>query len=338
MTAPMMRMGLIGFSDEQYLLNLLMTRNRVVRWQSSPVAEADALWVNGMHVTPIRGSFIRVPSGQPDKAAISLNLQEIDRPIAFTLPISPQFSAPLTFDPRSVESVSAILRAFELELNQATLELALGEEIARRRYDLRSSVFHLTLRGALVGIVTATGEVGLLPGLSGGDLSLAEWSGRPAAADAMPATFSRTTIARIMWRYVGRSDDDLLPPRYRQVRIYFRRMPSVSQRLIKDAHLAVISELGTMAQSVEQLAMATGMGDRQLSQVLGALYFAGAITTDARRAAAGVPGSRGGEGPASDINSDLSEDGGREIVPARPGRRARGPGPSTVPTPLEPKR
>ncbi|MBG9388427.1 hypothetical protein [Caenimonas aquaedulcis] len=341
MNAPLMRMGLIGFADEQYLLNLLMARSQAVRWQPGPVADADALWINGEHALPVRGQFVRVPSGQPDKPAISLNLSEIDRPFAFTLPVrSPLFTPPRAFDPHSAESVAQILRAFESELNQSTLEQTLGGEIAERRQDLRSPVFHLMLQGRLVGILNVNGDIGLAPGLTGTELLQAQWTGRPAAADAMPPNFSKTTMARVMWRFIGRSDGDHLPPRYRQAKIFYRRKPSVSPRMIRDPHLAVLSELGTMPQTFAQLALSTGMGDRQLSQVLAALYFAGSITTDFRRAAPGATGdSTSGEGdlPPSDIHSDIMGDT-PESVPTRPGRRSRGSEAMTVPTPLEPKR
>ena len=62
MTVPTMRMGLIGFGEEQYLRNLLMTRNRNLQWERWPFMEADALWINGAHAQPLRNHMVRIPS------------------------------------------------------------------------------------------------------------------------------------------------------------------------------------------------------------------------------------------------------------------------------------
>lgn len=326
--SPPLRMGLVGFADERPLCNLLDTRSRM-RWVSSPAADADALWVNGDRAQPLRNHMVRVPSTLPGATATILNLKEISRPVAFTHPLgNGYFSPPNVFDPLSAESVGGILRTFEAELELLHLELALGREIASRRYELRSPTFHLSLMGKLVGVVNITGELGLSPKLTAADMAQIRWGSRPAAASAIPPEFRLTSMAHVMWQYVGRSDEDLLPSRYSNGLIYFCRMPAVSPGMIRDSHLVLISELSTMPQSLEQLRASTGMGQKQASQTLAALYFAGSITTDARRAAQGKPWTRPADGTASDLDSSVPAD---EPVLLRPRHHQRGDALDTVP-------
>lgn len=326
-------MGLLGFPDERHLRNLLSTRTRLP-WVVSPAAEADALWVNGAHAQPLRNHMVRVPSAKPSEPATVLNLKEISRPVAFAYPLgNDYFNPPNVFDPHSAESVAGILSRLEAELQGLRVELALGREIASRRYELRSPAFHLSLRGKLVGVVNVTGELGLSLSLSPNELAEVRWSGRPAAACAIPPEFRVTTMAHVMWHYVGRSDENLLPARYCQGLIYYRRMPQVTPRMIRDSHLALISELSTMPQSLEQLKASTGMGQTQACQTLAALYFAGSITTDLRKAARGKPWARPADGPASGLDSSLPAD---DPILIRPSYHRRGDGaPDTVPLQTE---
>lgn len=298
-------MGLLGFSDERHLRNLLGTRTRLP-WVISPAADADALWVNGAHAQPLRNHMVRVPSVTESESATILNLKEMSRPVAFTYPLgNDYFSPPNVFDPHSAESVAGIMRTFESELELLSVELALAREIAGRRYELRSPAFHLSLRGKLVGVVNVSGELGLSPHLTALEMGEVQWSGRPAAACAIPPEFRVTTMAHVMWQYVGRSGENLLPSRYCKGLIYFRRMPQVPQRMVRDSHLVLLSELSAMAQSLEQLRQSTGMGAKQACDTLAALYFAGSITTDPRRAAQGRGWTRLPGAPTSGINSSV---------------------------------
>src|SRR3954471_14108234 len=100
MSVPVMRMGLVGFPDEKQLRNLLGTRNRNLQWERWPFIDADALWINGENAAPLRGNMVRIPSPEEGKPATILNLKEISRPTAFTLPIgNGYFTPPLAFDP-----------------------------------------------------------------------------------------------------------------------------------------------------------------------------------------------------------------------------------------------
>lgn len=328
MAVPVMRMGLIGFADESYLANLLMTRNRFLRWERWPFVDADALWVNGAHAQPLRNNMIRVPSAQPDKPATVLNLREIDRPMAFTLPLGNGYvSPPEVFDPHVAASVAEVLTKFEDALMRTATQLALADEIAARRHDLSSPIYHLSVNGTLAAVVNVTGDIGLAPGLTPVDIAQAHWGGRPSAASDIPPGFERIGMAPMMFQYVMRNGANLLPSRYRQGLIYFRRTPAVPPRMVRDNHLAIISELQSGPQTIQQLMQNTGITDPGMGQALAALYFAGAITNDPRKAAGGT---------AAHVHQEEWETRpptASEAVPPRPGKRRQSDMP-TAPTPL----
>src|SRR3954470_2994500 len=204
MSVPVMRMGLVGFTDERQLRNLLATRNRNLHWERWPFMDADALWINGEHAQPLRGSMVRVPSAEAGKSATVLNLKEIDRPTAFTLPIgNGYFTPPLAFDPHKVDQVADVFTQFEADLLDAAVDLTLAAEISRRRHELASPSYHLTVQGKLVVIFSVSGEMGIAPQLSLHELEQAEWAGRPGGD--VPSHFRRQTMAQVMWNYVMRN-------------------------------------------------------------------------------------------------------------------------------------
>ncbi|HEY8050777.1 MAG TPA: hypothetical protein VIE63_16525 [Ramlibacter sp.] len=333
MSVPVMRMGLVGFADERQLRNLLATRNRNLQWECSQFMDADALWLNGENAQPLRGNMVRIPSPDPERSATILNLKEIDRPTAFTLPIgNDYFTPPLAFDPHRVEQVADVLGQFESELLATAVDLTLAAAISARRHDLSSESYHLNVHGKLVAIFSVTGQIGFAPQLTPHDLAQAEWAGRPAAGADLPAHFRRTTMSHIMWNYVMRNVDDLLPSRYRRGTMYWRRMPAVPAKWVREEHMMLISILSTGPQTVGSLVDQTGLAEESVCQLLAALYFGGSLTTDPRKAgparAAGEKLRTDEEWPSSIMSSFVS------TVPPRPGKPPTSDMP-TVPAPLE---
>jgi hypothetical protein len=331
-----MRMGLVGFTDERQLRNLIATRNRNLQWERWPFMDADALWVNGAQVQPLRGPVVRVPAAEPGKPATILNLKEIDRPIAFTLPIgNGYFTPPLAFDPHRVDQVADVLNQFEAMLLDVAVDLTLASELAARRQELASPTYHLSVQGRLVGIVSATGDIGVAQALSPYELAHAEWAGRPAAGAEIPGHFRRTTMAQVMWNHAMRhSEEDLLPSRYRSGIFYWRRMPAVPQRWVREEHLMLISVLSTGPQTIASLMDATGLSEPVIAQALAALYYGGSITTDPRRAGpTRAVKPRNEEGWPSSMTSAFVP--GRPAAPHRPRKGASSELP-TVPQPLDP--
>ena len=289
-----MRMGLIGFADETYLGNLLMTRNRHLRWERWPFAEADALWVNGQHVVALPDHMVRVPSAHSGQPAAVLNLREIGRPVAFTLPLATGLQPPESFDPRVAASVARILTRFEKALMPLAVRLVLAAELARRRDELSSPTYHLSVDGQVVAVVNVNGNVGIAPHLTPDALAGAHWGGRPSAASAIPAAFATTSMVQVMWQYATRAHDDLLPARFRSAPLHLRSMPAVDPRLLRNTHLRVISALKAGPRTVSQLREATGMSDAAVLRAITALYFAGSIALDAPRATSDGPARTSG--------------------------------------------
>lgn len=336
MGVPVMRMGFVGFADEKQLRNLLMTRNRNLLWERWPFMEADALWINGQNAQPMRGNMVRIPSAEPGKQATVMNLKEMDRPTAFTLPFSNgYFTPPLAFDPHKVEQVADVFNQFEAALLDTAVDLTLGAAIAERRHDLASPHYHLTSHNRLIANVSVTGELGFAPDATPHDVAEAEWAARPEAASAIPSHFRRTTIANVMWNYVMRSGGDLLPSRYRSATIHWRRLPNVPQRMVREEHLLVISALSTGPQTIASLMTATGLSDAAVSQALAALYFGGSLTTDPSKAGPArqaKPGQPQEDWPSSMTSTFQAPGTTAQPRPRRPPVDIM----PTVPQPLEP--
>lgn len=284
MFQPVMRLGLIGFPDEGPLADVMLARAAACRWERWPFVDADALWVNGAHAQLVKGRLVRVPSGTATRAATLLNLQEVDRPTAFTLPlVDPGVCPPEVFDPGSPAAVQKVFTKFEAWLLPLAAELALAHCLVERRSRLASPVYQLMQRGTMIAIVDLEGETGVLPGTTPLQIASADWCGRPAGAHGIPSHFSRTPIRELMWQFVSRTDANLLPERYRVLPIYFRGPARVPQRLLRDAHMILLALLNAAPRTFAQLQAASGLAVRQVAQALAALYFAGSITTNRRK-------------------------------------------------------
>ncbi|MEJ6021717.1 hypothetical protein [Ramlibacter sp. PS4R-6] len=335
MSVPVMRMGLVGFADERQLRNLLKTRNLNLQWERWPFMEADALWINGENAQPQRGNMVRIPSAEPGKPATLMNLKEMDRPTAFTLPFNNgYFTPPLAFDPHKVDQVADVFNQFEAQLLDTAVDLTLASAIADRRHDLASPYYHLNAHGKLVAIVGVTGDLGFAPDATPHEVAEADWAARPPAASTVPSHFRRTTIAHVMWNYVMRNGGELLPSRYRTATIYWRRMPNVPQRMVREEHLLLISALSTGPHTIESLVATTGLSEAAVSQALAALYFGGSLTTDPAKAGPARPakGAAAQEDWPSSMTSTFQPP--TTPAPSRP-RRPQFDMP-TVPQPLEP--
>jgi hypothetical protein len=104
-----------------------------------------------------------------------------------------------------------------------------------------------------------------------------DWHGLPAGTAELPSAFIRTTRASIMWRYVSRTSGDYLPRKYMTEPIFLGRTRAVPKAQIRQHHIALLANLANKPCTFAQLQQATGLADA-------ALYFAGGITTDLRRA------------------------------------------------------
>jgi DNA-binding transcriptional ArsR family regulator len=334
MSKPRLHMGLVGFDNEDYLSALLRTRFAVLQWQRSSPEDADALWISGEAAELVHDDIVRV-AGPRFAGAMTLDLQALDRPTFFSLPLRDErIRAPRTFDPRSARSVDKALKQAEAVLHPLVMQLALAHEIAERLPSLTAHTYHVTKDARLLAVVNMGGSVGFDLVLSPVALQGALWRPLPMAASAIPQHFLSTSFAEVLWRYVSRAEKDLLPARYRKAPLYFRALPRVPQRLMKETHYVILSELGAEPQTFEQLQLNIGLTQDALANALAVLYYAGAITTNIVRAAKGAAMRvREAESPSelrqsmfpSDASLPFSAFAGRETEDR-----------ATVPSPLEP--
>ena len=331
---PVLRLGLVGFSAEQQeqLGNLLKTR--VVQWQPWPFADADAWWVNGAHARRLPDGLVRIPSADPKSRSTLLNLDDVDRPMAFALPMaSLDIKPPYAFDASRPDTIAAVLQRFESWLAPVATRFSLGAAIENRHGTLTSAIYHLSLHGTLIAVLDLGGAIGHLPSAHPADVEAAGWSGRPKAAAQIPSHFMRTSMTELMWQYALRTTRDVLPSRYRTALLYFRHSPRVPGRVLRDTHLTLIRELAAAPGTFAELQQRTGLGEDSMLRALTALYFAGSVTSSRHRAAPAQarPGEPESTHSRHSIVPSLMDPSVRSSLPAGDAGRNHG---LTAPAPL----
>lgn len=286
---PILRLGMLGFDPQQRAqLEVLLThRSGSARWRSCDLGDADAWWVNGAKVHPMPDGSLKVAAGLPTEHALKLDMSEVDRPVAFALPLaSSEFAPPCTFKPASQPSIDAVLLQFENSLRLVRAQFVLGGQIIQRGSELRHGIFQISHRGALLAVLDfREGKAAFSAQLHPVGLLNAHWDKRPIGAGNMPERFVRTSLAELTWAYVRRTDRDLLEPRYRAEMIYYRHAPRVPLRWLRDSQLMLLRELSVEPGTLEALRQRTGFAVRQMEHDLSCLYYAGAITTTRSKAA-----------------------------------------------------
>jgi hypothetical protein len=316
------RLGLGGFSaEEQDRLSAGLEKASAGNWEFGKFADSDAWVLNGARVRILADSTIRVASGVPTGRSLHLNLADVDRPLGFTLPLSPRNFDPMyTFDPDSPRSMGAMLQSFEGWLRPMIAQFSLASWIIEQHSAFDPGTHHVTSNGKLIAVVDMRGEIGVLPTATADDFEYAVWHALPAL-DGIPEQFARTSLSRLMWQYAVRTTRDILPPRYRTAQLYFRRPPRLSQRMLTDSHLLLVRELAFAPDTFVGLQQRTGIGAAALARDLAALYFVGAITSDPRRAARLSPMRRSGEAQPSIPSQQSMMPSAFEADAARPGQR-----------------
>ena len=296
---PILWLGMASFPAAQRVgLEALLTRSEASpHWHPGPFGEADAWWVNGAKVRVLANGNLSVAPGLPTEHRLNLNLEDVDRPIAFAAPIPAGFEPRCAFDPDSKASVDAALLQFDTWLRLLRSQFVLGKQLIERKQDLGRNVFHLTRQSSLLAVVDLHDrKVALAPAAHPSDLWQAHWHRRPAGAHDTPCDFVSCTPSQVAWTYVRRTQRDMLPPHYRVEPVFYRRVPAVPVRWLHDSHLILLRELSAEPGTLESLAVRTGLTPKVLDMDLACLYYAGAVTTT--RAKAALPSAmRGTAGP-----------------------------------------
>ncbi len=256
-------------------------------WRKSRFADADAWWINGSAIRVLRDGTVKVAGAPGSGRGVQLNLDEVDRPVAFARPLAPPDFEPMyTFDPDSDSGVRGVLQQFEGWLRPLRAQFALGAQIIERESTLKTGVYHVSLKSNLLAVIDLhEWRAGISPTARPVDFEDAAWEKRPAMASAAPERFVRCSLTQLMWTYAQRTSRDVLPARYRGSMIYFRRSPRVPLRLLQDSHLVVLRELASAPGTFETLLQRTGLSAAMLGRHLASLYFAGSITSSSGRAA-----------------------------------------------------
>ena len=283
---PVWRLGLVGFpAAEQALLEAAIARNRSgLRWRLGSLAGADALCAKGAQAVTLPDGSVQIASCTAGAPPVRLDLNDSDRPVAFSLPASRSLPPSATFDLRSPGSTQAMLEKFEGWLRPVAVQFWLASRIVQERLDVSSTVFHVSVNGRLQAVVSRRNGIGVLPIADPALLHGAIWARRPGPADEIPGHFVRTGLTEALWRYAMRTTRDLLPSYLRSGPIYWCRAPQIPQRMFKDSHLMIGRELAHAPATFTELGKRTGVADADLARDLAALRIVGAITHDKKQA------------------------------------------------------
>ncbi len=287
---PILWLGMSGFApDQRAVLEASLVRlPGMCRWRVSAFGDADAWWVNGAKVRIMPDGNLKVAAGLPTERALNLNLTDVDRPVAFATPLaSADFEPRCTFDPVSEPSVHAVLLQFESWLWQVRAQFVLGAQIIERGPQLRHGVYHISHSGKLLAVLDfLRGKAAISPRVHPVDLIEARWAKRPAGAAGLPESFVHLTPGQLAWVYVRRTERDVLPARYRTETIYYRHVPGVPLRWLRDSQLMLLRELSAEPGTMQALRQRTGLSLRDAERDLACLYYAGSITTTRVKGAA----------------------------------------------------
>jgi hypothetical protein len=285
---PAFWVGAAGFSREQRkIIEDSLHHTSGADWRMCHFGEADAWLVNGAKCRVLSNGNLRVSPGMPTEAALNLDMQAADRPVAFATPImDSNLEARCTFEADSPAGVQRALAQFDSWLRFARAQFLLGVQIVQRGALLRHGVFHVSYRDKLLAILDFWhGEAALCPHIDTDELEFAVWAKRPIGARTLPPGFIRSTPAQLAWNYVRRTDGNLLPSRYKSRPIYYRGSPRVPLSWLRDSHLRILKELSCESASFSELAQRTGCLSPQFDRDVACLFFAGAITTTESKAA-----------------------------------------------------
>lgn len=288
---PVLRLGLAGYTEAQQKKAAeaaAAASSAHARWELGSFAEADAWWLEGSRTLLMPNQHLRVQPAVPSGRSVQIALADVDRPVAFSVPVTAQgFHPAVTFDLNDRGGGLAVLNQFTGWMQTMLSQFALAASIADHQPSLNSGSWEVLRGHDLLAVVDLKLGAGVMPGVQAGDFVQASWCIRDRGGVKIPSNFPRSSVSQVMWQYAQRTQRDLLPAHYRSHPLYFRRPPRLPQRQLKDAHLLAMRELvAHPGMNFNGLQHATGMGEAQLARVLSALYVVGSVTSNAKRAMA----------------------------------------------------
>jgi hypothetical protein len=289
---PVLGLGLLGFAEPAGVRLQRWAGQALEGWPTWHVCDphlADAWMIAGASVEVLGRDevVIRHPHGSDER--LTLNRAEVDRPLAFATPLPDGFASAEFFDADSEASVRQRLQRFEAWLRPLRTQFTLGALLVERQDRLRSGgVVHLRLGERLLAVIDVQRwQAGLLIPARPVDLASAEWVHGASLSKELPPSFIRLPLYRVMWTYAVRTQRDVLPARYREERLYLRRVPRLPAHWFDAQHLQLMRDIMARPATFSQLLARTAWQETDLCHHLAALYHAGGLTTDpdsARRA------------------------------------------------------
>jgi hypothetical protein len=286
---PVLRLGLAGYTEAQHQAAVDAAAAASCprcSWDVGSFADADAWWLDGSRTLLMPNQHLRVQPAVPTGRSVQLALADVDRPVAFSLPIAaPGFNPAVTFDLQDRAASIRVLNQFGEWMQTMLSQFALAASINEHQPTLGAGSWEVLRGSDLLAVVDLKLGAGIMPGVMPKDFEAASWCIRDRGAVVIPHQFPRISVSQLMWQYAQRTQCDLLPPHYRQQKLYFRRPPRLPQRQLRDAHLLLMREL--VAQPglrFPELQQATGLADATLARFLSALYVVGSITANPKRA------------------------------------------------------
>ena len=338
---PVLRLGLAGYTDTQHKAAAEVAAaasTARASWELGAFADADAWWLEGSRTVLMANEHLRVQPAVPSGRSVQLALADVDRPVAFSQPITaPGFKPAVTFNLGDRAAGVAVLNQFAGWLQTMLSQFALASSIAEQQPSLNSGSWEVLRDATLLAVVDLKLGAAVRPGVTAKDFSEASWCIRDHGGVSIPPNYPRASVSQVMWQYAQRTGRNLLPPHYRNQPLFFRRPPRLPQRQLKDAHLLVMRELVSHpGMNFSGLQQASGMGEEALARVLSTLYVVGSITSNPKRATAAggrTPAAR--DAFAQEQNPYFSV---MDSSPRPPGLPSLPPNDLTAPLPLMPDR
>jgi hypothetical protein len=337
---PVLRLGLAGYTDEQQKAAAeaaAAASSARASWELGSFADADGWWLEGSRTVLMPNQHLRVQPAVPSGRSVQLALADVDRPVAFSLPITaPGFKPAVTFPLNDRAAGVAVLNQFAEWLQTMLSQFALASSIADHQPSLSSGSWEVLRNSDLLAVVDLKLGAGVMPGVTPKDFEQASWCIRDHGGVVIPANYPRASVSQLMWQYAQRTRRDLLPPHYRTQPLFFRRPPRLPQRQMKDAHLLLMRELvANPGMNFNGLQQASGLGTEALARFLSALYVVGSVTSNPKRALAG------GERPIATRESQRANEQSvffsvMDSTPRPPDLPGRPPSDMTAPMPLMP--
>jgi hypothetical protein len=288
---PVLRLGLAGFAEVQQKTAAEATAAAATPragWELGSFADADAWWLEGGRTLLLPNKHLRVQPAVPSARSVQIALADVDRPVAFTLPLAASdFKPAVSFDLADRKVAVEVLHRFAGWMQVTLAQFALASSIAENQPTLGAGSWEVLQGGDLIAVVDLKLGAAVDPSATPADFAGASWCVREYGGVMIPVNWPRASVSQLMWQYAQRTRRDLLPPHYRGKPLYFRRPPRLAQRQVKDAHLLLMRELVAQpGMDFEALQQSTGLGSEPLARCLSALYVVGSITSNPRRASA----------------------------------------------------